>query len=141
MPLRKLYSNLTNLFSRTQKVDINQRSIDPIRFMVYSKEYYDKLFDEIKELSNTLSPEEIISKFDDKVNFQTTFAQVVSDLSRKAFTVYRLRVPIRGEIVDEAKIASFSYPPKEYCRLQRCNREGQQVFYASGIFPEKLFAG
>jgi RES domain len=56
--------------------------------------------------------------------------------SPEAITIYRTRV--FNENIRPNRIENLSYPPTEYCKLQRANDVGEQMFYASAGLPTTL---
>lgn len=91
----------------------------------------DLIFEEIKQIPNYWSPKRITDKIHEKLSLTLILGRLIEKETIKAIPIYRLRIPKPGEKFDETMLSEFSYPPKKFCKMQRCNRNGEQVFYAS----------
>jgi hypothetical protein len=94
-----------------------------------SKEAYDKLFNDIYNISKDLPPEEIVSQIQQKITLALLWIRTMNRDALENFPLYRIRVQRVGEIINENKISEFYYPPNP--AIGRANIAGQQVFYAS----------
>lgn len=100
---------------------------------IYTKEYYDKIFEEIEQIPLDLSPEEINIEIQKRINLTTIQGQTLSKDFLDAVELYRVRVPNPVKKSKEDLVSWHSYPPdpKYVTNKGRANIEGQQVFYAS----------
>lgn len=102
-----------------------------IKFTVLgTKEEYDKVFEEIENLSDQLPPEEILSQIQKRVSLAVIWGMPLERKVLETFPMHRIRVEKPDETIDETNPKSFYYPPNP--KRGRANVEGQHVFYASG---------
>jgi len=104
-----------------------------LSFEIYSKEKYDEIFEEIRKLSPALSPEEISTEIQSRINSTMILCWTWEKEKLESLELFRVRVPRIGETFQESKISSYSYPPEASMIKSkgRANVEGQQVFYAA----------
>src|SRR5574337_753076 len=105
-----------------------------VHFTVYgTKEEYDKIFEEIINLSPELPPEEIVSQIQKRISMAMIWSLALERKSLESFTMHRISVVKPGDFINEEDVASFYYPPDaNKIKRGRANIAGQQVFYASG---------
>lgn len=104
----------------------------PSKFNVYSKEYYDNLFEAIRKIPKNISPDEINKFIRENLSVITFHIRQHKKDIIKAFPIYRIRAIDEKTVIDETSICQFCYPPEELAYIGRCNRDGYQVLYASG---------
>lgn len=104
------------------------------KYPVYSKEYYDQAFEEIKKLPNNTSVDNINSFIRNKLGIIIYQYLEHTGIGIEQFPIYRVRSVSKDERLIETESSKFHYPPIEFCTIGRCNREGVQVFYSSGDF-------
>lgn len=102
---------------------------------VFSKEYYDKAFDEIKKIPSSWNPSKITRYIREKLSSSIFFVQQQDKQVIESLSLHRARVMNKGEVIDENDISNFRYPPRKIngkmLAMGRANRTGQQVFYSS----------
>lgn len=103
-----------------------------IPFKVLSVSEYDVLFEDIKAIPPNYSPEQILAILNRTLIHPAVIMQEINKESRDITNIYRVRVLKEIEIINDiSDPQEFSYPPKECCQLQRCNFEGEPVFYGA----------
>lgn len=100
---------------------------------IFSKEYYDRAFEEIEALSDKLGPEEISAEIQKRLNLTFIIGKETPRELINDFSLFRLRIPKPSENFNEEDISCFYYPPNpSIIKRYRANIAEQQVFYASG---------
>lgn len=105
-------------------------TIPPVSFKVHkNKKAYDKVVKSIKGIPKKLSARKINKIIAEKFNFSLIPMILLSSESTDKMPLYRLRSLSEGENIDESKISSFIYPPRNKVKMARANRKHQQVLY------------
>jgi hypothetical protein len=108
---------------------------DKLTIEVFTKDYYDKAFEQIKQVPLSWNPSKITRFIREKLSSSIFLVQQQEKKVIESMSLYRARVMKEGEVIDEDDISNFRYPPRringKMLPMGRANRTGQQVFYAS----------
>lgn len=102
------------------------------RLTIYTKEHYDKVFAEIKNIPMHWNPKRINNYIREKITLPLSMNMVYKKWLMEKMPIYRARVQYENDIIDENCPKSFGCPPFRPTTHGRANRRGQVVFYASG---------
>lgn len=122
-----------------------------INFQVFSETQYDKIVEELLQITSDWKPEQISKLVSKKFSLTLIPGQPLMKNVVQSFPFYRIRIwNVSQDPIDENDPKEFSYPPdKSKIKLGRANLAGMQVLYGSGdphtpfhelkkdIFPEK----
>lgn len=109
---------------------------DKFTIKIFSKEYYDKAFEEIKQIPKTWPPSKVTEFVRKKLSSSIFLVQQQDKNAIESINLHRARVMEMGQVIDENDISNYHYPPRKrkngkMLPMGRANRIGQQVFYAS----------